>query len=382
MAAQLDEHTVYQGSDGKPLVDGYLYIGTEGADPKLNTITIYSDRELTTTISNPQRLDAYGRATNKIWVPDRYSLKVENSNNVQVYQNLYAGETPVSGVTTLTNVQGINAVTAEAVPAITSYTDGEVYIFKPASTNTGAMTLNAGGGAVAVQTASGAAFIGGEFVAGRTAAVVYNGSVFHTPGPMPYTIGAAGYGLMSNGTAYAPFRGAWEVVTVNNISADATFDMYHDGFDGSVDFIAGWDYRMQYQIFGTVNDYLSGELYEGGAYRTASYAANELIVTSPTAVAAANTVYSHAPCSIRWGATNELAAMGNVEFRNLANTNNFLIITKADGYPTTPAQRIYEARIRPNAGSTEDGVTTHIKFEPATSGTITGRVIWERRYVG
>lgn len=141
MAAQLDEHTQYTDDGGNPLVNGLLYIGLKGSNPKTNLITIYSDRELTSVLSNPQTLDADGRATNKIWIPGEYSIRVEDLNNVQEYQNLDAGEEASSGITTLSNVIGVNALTAEAPSAISAYTDTELYIFKAVSLNTGAMTI-------------------------------------------------------------------------------------------------------------------------------------------------------------------------------------------------------------------------------------------------
>lgn len=173
MAAVIDEHTQFVDSSGAPIVNGYIYIGTRNLDPKLNTITIYSDRDLTTTISNPQRTDADGRAENKIWVPERYSIKVEDSNNVQKYQELDLGELPASGITTLSNVSGTNAIVAEASPVITSYTDKEVYRFTALNENTSSVTLNGGGGAKAVTKNHDLPLTGGEIESGQVVTVIY-----------------------------------------------------------------------------------------------------------------------------------------------------------------------------------------------------------------
>lgn len=92
MPAVIDEHTQWiDPTTSVPLASGKIYIGTAGADPKTNTITIYSDQDLTTTIANPQTLDSSGRATNKIWIPGAYSLQVDNSADVQKYQELECG---------------------------------------------------------------------------------------------------------------------------------------------------------------------------------------------------------------------------------------------------------------------------------------------------
>lgn len=174
MAALIDEHTQFVSSSGAPINNGYIYVGSRNQDPVLNPITIYSDRALTTTLTNPQRTDANGRAVNKIWIPSRYSLKVEDENNVQQYQNLDLGEEPATGVTTLSNVQGINAITAEASPAISAYANQEIYLFTAASTNSGAVTLDAGGGVKDIRRRYNEALTAGDIVGGQVVLVTYN----------------------------------------------------------------------------------------------------------------------------------------------------------------------------------------------------------------
>lgn len=146
MAAQLDESIQYTDpTTGELLVNGYIYIGTSGLDAKLNTITIYSDRSLTTPISNPQRTGSDGRAVNKIWIPGQYSIKVEDSANIQKLNDLDAGAAIPVGNTILGNVQGVNDLTATGSPAITALVDKQTYILTTASTCTGAMTLTIDG---------------------------------------------------------------------------------------------------------------------------------------------------------------------------------------------------------------------------------------------
>lgn len=66
-----------------------------------------------------------------------------------------------------------NAYVIALNPAITSYTDGMVVSFKPANSNTGASTLNAGGGAKTIQMANNA-LQGGEIVANATIELQYS----------------------------------------------------------------------------------------------------------------------------------------------------------------------------------------------------------------
>ena len=142
MAAKIDENTQFTGIDGKPLTNGKIYIGSATLDPVLNPITIYSDRALSVVLANPQTLDGQGRPTNKIWIPERYSLRVDDEDAVQQLIDLDAGEFPESGITGISNVQGTNAITGQANPGITSYVDQEQYTFAVANENTGAVTVN------------------------------------------------------------------------------------------------------------------------------------------------------------------------------------------------------------------------------------------------
>lgn len=144
MATQIDEHPAFFDSAGRPLVDGSVFIGLVGADPEANPITIYSDRELTVVLANPQTIDALGRATNKIWIPGEYSMEVQDSNSVQVYIELENGVTAgTGGATTITNILGTNTITGEGtVTPVTSYGEDEIFIFQSFGANTGAVTLN------------------------------------------------------------------------------------------------------------------------------------------------------------------------------------------------------------------------------------------------
>lgn len=142
MASFIDENTQFVDTNGKPLVDGSLYVGENSFDPILNPITIYSDRELTIVLANPQTLDSSGRSTNKIWIPGRYSFRVDDENDVQKLIDLDAGQTAESGVTSLAEIQGTNDITAEASTTITSYVDKELYVYNSVNENTGPVTLD------------------------------------------------------------------------------------------------------------------------------------------------------------------------------------------------------------------------------------------------
>lgn len=145
MVATINEHTQYfDATTNTPIVNGNIYIGARNGDPRV-PIPIFSDRELTTPLLNPQATDAAGRSVNKIWIPDRYSIEVTNSNDVRRYIQTDVGESSSASVINLGNVQGANAITATGTPTITSYVDQAQFTFKTVQINTDAMTLNVDG---------------------------------------------------------------------------------------------------------------------------------------------------------------------------------------------------------------------------------------------
>jgi hypothetical protein len=66
-----------------------------------------------------------------------------------------------------------NTITLALTPPITSYTDGQPIRFKAANTNTGAVTLNAGGGAISLTGMNGA-LQGGEIIALKQYEAIYS----------------------------------------------------------------------------------------------------------------------------------------------------------------------------------------------------------------
>lgn len=178
MSARVDEKTQFEGVDGKPIVNGYIYIGVQGADPKISLIPIYSDRALTIPLANPQRTDSQGRSVNKIWFSGRYSIKVEDVNNVQQFQDIDAGETEGASTVSLSNVLGANAITAEGSPTVAALVDKAEFIFQVAAINTtDAVTLAIDGLAAKAIKRNFDKDVGkGKFVAGQTVKVIYNAS--------------------------------------------------------------------------------------------------------------------------------------------------------------------------------------------------------------
>jgi len=174
MASILSEHTQYLDSAGRPLTGGSVYIGDVDADPVANPKDIFSDRELTSALANPQTLDGDGRTTNKIFTDGKYSIQVDDINDVQVFQDLDCGET-LFGATELSSVVGSDTITAVGTPTVTAYVDKAIYIYKQNGSNTGPATINIDGlGAKNIVTNDQIFLRGYELTNGTNHALMYN----------------------------------------------------------------------------------------------------------------------------------------------------------------------------------------------------------------
>ena len=176
MAALIDAGTQFiDETTGVVINNGYVYIGDDTLDPEANPQTIYSDRDLTVTITNPQRTGTDGRTVNKIWIANRFSIKVEDENNVQRYQELTNGETDQTGASSLSNVSGTNTITADGTPTITALLDTQIFSFIAAGTITGAVTLQIDAtSALAVLKYHDQPLIAGDIEANQAVTVIYN----------------------------------------------------------------------------------------------------------------------------------------------------------------------------------------------------------------
>jgi hypothetical protein len=80
---------IFTGSDGQPLEDGYVWIGTANLDPQVNPINVYWDAALTIPAAQPIRTLA-GYPSNsgtpaRLYVNSDYSIRVMNKNGSVVY---------------------------------------------------------------------------------------------------------------------------------------------------------------------------------------------------------------------------------------------------------------------------------------------------------
>jgi len=174
MSATVSEHEAFSDVGGKPLVNGKVFYGLANSDPVLNPVGIFSDRGFLTSIPNPQILDIFGRTESKVYISGRYSIKIENSLGAQILQNLDNGEDVQQSVVNLTNVVGIDTITADAIPTITAYVDKQQYTFTAVGTNTGTASLNIDNIGLLDIKSQGNPLMGGELSAGVIALVAFN----------------------------------------------------------------------------------------------------------------------------------------------------------------------------------------------------------------
>lgn len=224
MPVIVDEHAQYLNEGGKPLVNGKLFFGIVNQDPKLNPAPIFADRDLTIPIPNPQSLDTFGRTVNKVYLSGRYSIKLEDSNGSQIFQDFDRGEIPATTIITLINVIGIDDITAEAAPTILSYVDKQQYTLTIVNENTGAMTLSVDGLAAVPIKDNGADVVPGQFPANQIITVAYNflSNIFELVGGVnlssPPPIGDA----TPNTIRATTFEGNAGGTTINEFSTDGT----------------------------------------------------------------------------------------------------------------------------------------------------------------
>jgi len=158
------------------LVGGKIYLGVAGLDPIVNPINVYDNREFTgSPLGQPIIIDVNGRATNKMWVSGKYSLRIDSSADVLKYQNLQNGFDEAVGNIQTTTPLGVNDITAVGVPVQSAYVDNKTYIVTAPANNTGAMTINIDAlGVIPIKKAHDQAIVSGDIKADMKLQLIYN----------------------------------------------------------------------------------------------------------------------------------------------------------------------------------------------------------------
>jgi hypothetical protein len=132
-------YPIFTETDGLPLENGYIWIGTANLDPQGNPINVYWDSAL--TIAAPQPIRTLGGYPSRNGTPARmyvnsdYSIRVQNKNGSLVYSAAYGAQSISADLVSFTGFKNQSGTVSDLADA-----DGADWIgFEPA-----------GAGAVAV----------------------------------------------------------------------------------------------------------------------------------------------------------------------------------------------------------------------------------------
>jgi len=92
-------YPIFTETDGQPLENGYIWVGTANLDPQINPVNVYWDAALTQLAVQPIRtLGGYPMNSGtpaRLFVGSDYSIQVQNKNGSVIYtsllDNLYSG---------------------------------------------------------------------------------------------------------------------------------------------------------------------------------------------------------------------------------------------------------------------------------------------------
>lgn len=89
-------YPIFTETDGQPLENGYIWIGTANLEPQVNPINVYWDIALTIPATQPIRTlngyPVYNGTPARLYVNSDYSIKVQNKNGSMVYSSPTATE--------------------------------------------------------------------------------------------------------------------------------------------------------------------------------------------------------------------------------------------------------------------------------------------------
>lgn len=119
-------YPAFAGTDGQPLENGYIYVGTVNLNPQVNPITVYWDAALTIPAAQPIRTlngySVYQGTPSKFYAGSDYSIQVLDSKGSLVYTSLNGNAG--AGGSAVTNATGTGTQTVFNV----SSTPSAIYI--------------------------------------------------------------------------------------------------------------------------------------------------------------------------------------------------------------------------------------------------------------
>jgi hypothetical protein len=113
-------YPIFSETDGQPLENGYIWIGTVNLDPQTNPISVYWDLEKTIPASQPIRTlggyPVYNGTPARLYVGVDYSIRVMDKNGSLVYSSL--NDNAFDGVSFASNATGDGVQTIFSVSSI------------------------------------------------------------------------------------------------------------------------------------------------------------------------------------------------------------------------------------------------------------------------
>jgi hypothetical protein len=135
---------IFTETDGLPLENGYIWIGTTNLDPQGNPINVYWDAALTIPAGQPIRtLNGYPSRSGtpaRLYVNSDYSIRVQNSKGSLVYSAPSATERYSGSVVTFTQ-DGVGAVERTVQSKLEEFISADDFI--PFGTNTAVVDCTA-----------------------------------------------------------------------------------------------------------------------------------------------------------------------------------------------------------------------------------------------
>ncbi len=155
---------------GAPLNGGKLYFYLTTTTTAKDTFPTEADAEAGTNANtNPIVLDTDGRPSVEVWISGRYRLIVKTSAGVTIsdddpIEDSLPASSAQSGDATYggDNTGTANALVFAYTPAVSSYTDGQLFRGRILADNSTAVTVNAGGGVKNLVKRDGTALAAGD----------------------------------------------------------------------------------------------------------------------------------------------------------------------------------------------------------------------------
>lgn len=117
-------YPAFAGTDGLPLENGYIWIGTVNLNPQVNPIAVYWDAALTIPAAQPIRTingyPGYQGTPSRFYAASDYSILVQNSKGSLVYTSLNGNAFPGSAGNLYVNATGTGTQTIFPVSFVPS----------------------------------------------------------------------------------------------------------------------------------------------------------------------------------------------------------------------------------------------------------------------